>query len=95
MHLEIADGVDVTLDVSNLSLLEDALMHVSPTLGQRDRHVRTTWKMPSTARMLARKALPRPSPFEAPRTRPAISKRREVSSSSTPAALLPREGAYQ
>ena len=34
---------------------------------------RTTWAMASTSRMLARNWLPRPSPFEAPRTRPAMS----------------------
>ena len=34
---------------------------------------RTTWTMASVSRMLARKALPRPSPLLAPRTRPAMS----------------------
>src|SRR5689334_18948421 len=34
---------------------------------------RTTWAMASTSRMLARNWLPKPSPLEAPRTRPAIS----------------------
>ena len=34
---------------------------------------RTTWAMASTSRMLARNWLPRPSPFEAPRTMPAMS----------------------
>ena len=34
---------------------------------------RTTWAMASTSRMLARNWLPSPSPFDAPRTRPAMS----------------------
>mmetsp|Transcript_27070 Transcript_27070/g.80288 ORF Transcript_27070/g.80288 Transcript_27070/m.80288 type:complete len:214 (+) Transcript_27070:708-1349(+) len=34
---------------------------------------RHTWKMPSTAEMWERKLLPRPSPDDAPRTRPAMS----------------------
>ncbi len=34
---------------------------------------RTTWAMASVSRMLARNWLPRPSPLEAPATRPAIS----------------------
>src|SRR5476651_114618 len=34
---------------------------------------RTTWAMASVSRMLARNLLPRPSPFEAPATRPAMS----------------------
>ena len=34
---------------------------------------RTTWAIASVSRMLARNWLPRPSPFEAPATRPAIS----------------------
>ncbi len=39
---------------------------------------RTTWAMASTSRMWARNWLPRPSPFEAPRTRPAMSTKRIV-----------------
>ena len=34
---------------------------------------RTTWTMASVSRMLARNLLPRPSPLEAPFTRPAMS----------------------
>ena len=34
---------------------------------------RTTWTIASTSRMCCRNLLPRPSPFEAPRTRPAMS----------------------
>ena len=34
---------------------------------------RTTWAMTPTSRMLARNLLPRPSPLEAPATRPAMS----------------------
>src|SRR5690606_6934615 len=34
---------------------------------------RTTWAMASVSRMLARNLLPRPSPLEAPATRPAMS----------------------
>ena len=36
-------------------------------------NARMTWKMPSTARTLARKLLPRPAPVEAPLVRPAMS----------------------
>ena len=34
---------------------------------------RTTWQMASVSRMAARNLLPRPSPLDAPRTRPAMS----------------------
>ena len=34
---------------------------------------RTTWAIASVSRMLARNWLPRPSPFDAPATRPAMS----------------------
>ena len=34
---------------------------------------RTTWTMASTSRILERNLLPRPSPLEAPLTRPAMS----------------------
>ena len=34
---------------------------------------RTTWRIASHSRMFARNLLPRPSPFEAPFTRPAMS----------------------
>ena len=34
---------------------------------------RVTWQMASASRMLARNALPMPSPFDAPRTMPAMS----------------------
>jgi hypothetical protein len=34
---------------------------------------RTTWAIASHSRMLARNWLPSPSPFDAPRTRPAMS----------------------
>ncbi len=34
---------------------------------------RTTWAMASVSRMLARNWLPRPSPFDAPATSPAMS----------------------
>ena len=36
-------------------------------------NARTTWQMASVSRMAARNWLPRPSPFDAPRTRPAMS----------------------
>ena len=37
------------------------------------RNTRVTWQMASASRMLARKALPIPSPWEAPFTIPAMS----------------------
>jgi hypothetical protein len=56
-RLGVGDRIDLAFDVGDVVVLE-AAQHVA---------------IASTSRMLARNWLPRPSPFEAPRTRPAMS----------------------
>jgi hypothetical protein len=57
-----------TVSASRNGSTEPSTWVMSPPSKQR-----STWAIASTSRILARNWLPRPSPLEAPRTRPAMS----------------------
>ncbi len=59
--------------VSTVSASATGSMRPSTWVMSSSSKQRSTWTMASTSRMLARNWLPRPSPLEAPRTRPAMS----------------------
>jgi len=57
--------------IVSMSSAGDTLPSTCTTFGSEK--ARTTWQIAEASRMLARNALPRPCPFDAPRTRPAMS----------------------
>ena len=57
--------------IVSMSSAGETLPSTCTTFGSEK--ARTTWQIAEASRMLARKALPRPCPLEAPRTRPAMS----------------------
>ena len=59
--------------VSTVSASATGSMRPSTWVMSSSSKQRSTWTMASTSRILARNWLPSPSPFEAPRTRPAMS----------------------
>jgi hypothetical protein len=57
--------------IVSMSSAGETLPSTWTTLGSEN--ARTTWQIAEASRMLARNALPRPWPFDAPRTSPAMS----------------------
>ncbi len=57
--------------IVSMSSAGETLPSTCTTFGSEK--ARTTWQIAEASRMLARNALPRPCPLDAPRTRPAMS----------------------